>query len=157
RRMRIRFVSFLHFVSFSGGPPPPPRNETKRKRNRPPPRRVNGYNDPTMIRVNLGPRSYDIAVVSGDPDGLGPFARPRCPAARAFVVADENVMAHAEAAARSLHAAGFTPALVTVSPGEATKCLAVVARLYDALADLPADRQTPVVAVGGGVVGDLAG
>src|SRR5262249_49142814 len=37
------------------------------------------------------------------------------------------------------------------------KCLAVVARLYDALAELPADRQTPVVAVGGGVVGDLAG
>jgi 3-dehydroquinate synthase len=110
-----------------------------------------------MIRVNLGPRSYDIAVVSRDSAGLGPFARERCPAARVFIVADDHVLAHAEAVARALHAAGFAPALVTVSPGEASKCLAVVARLYDALAGLPADRKTPVIAVGGGVVGDLAG
>jgi 3-dehydroquinate synthase len=110
-----------------------------------------------MLRVNLGPRGYDIAIVSGEPAGLGPFARDRCPAARAFIVADDNLMPHAEAAARSLHAAGFEPTLVTVSPGEASKCLAVAARLYDALAGLPADRKTPVVAVGGGVVGDLAG
>src|SRR5690349_24379954 len=110
-----------------------------------------------MIRVNLGPRSYDIAIVGGDAAGLGPFARQRCPAARAFVAADEHVAAHAEAAARSLRDAGFAPALVTVTPGEASKCLAVAARLYDALAGMPADRKTPVVAVGGGVVGDLAG
>jgi 3-dehydroquinate synthase len=110
-----------------------------------------------MLRVNLGPRSYDIAIVSGESAGLGPFARDRCPAPRAFVVADDNVMPQAEAAARALHAAGFEPTLVTVSPGEASKCLAVAARLYDALAGLPADRKTPVVAVGGGVVGDLAG
>src|SRR5690348_7857179 len=70
---------------------------------------------PPMIRVNLGPRSYDIAIVGGDAAGLGPFARDRCPAARAFVAADEHVFAHAEAAARSLHAAGFQPTLATVS------------------------------------------
>ncbi len=110
-----------------------------------------------MIRVNLGPRSYDIAVVSGDPAGLGPFARVRCPAGRTFVVADENVRGHAEAAARSLRGAGYSPAVVTVPPGEASKSLAAAARLYDALAALPADRKTPVVAVGGGVVGDLGG
>jgi 3-dehydroquinate synthase len=109
------------------------------------------------IRVNLSSRSYDIVVVSRDPAGLGPFARQRCPAARAFLVADDNVLAHAEAVAGTLHAAGFTPTLVTVSPGEASKCLAVAGRLYDALAGLPADRKTPVVAVGGGVVGDVAG
>jgi 3-dehydroquinate synthase len=44
-----------------------------------------------------------------------------------------------------------------VTPGEASKSLAVAARLYDALAQLPADRSTPIIAVGGGVVGDLAG
>ena len=42
-------------------------------------------------------------------------------------------------------------------PGEAQKALAVAARLYDRLADLNADRKTLVVAVGGGVIGDLAG
>jgi 3-dehydroquinate synthase len=46
---------------------------------------------------------------------------------------------------------------VSLPPGEATKSLASAAHLYDALADWPADRQTVVVAVGGGVVGDLAG
>src|SRR6188474_2558753 len=71
-----------------------------------------------MLRVDLGPRSYEIAIVSGDPGGLGPFVRGRCPSAQALVVGE---------------------------------------RLYDALADLPADRMTPVLAVGGGVVGDLAG
>jgi 3-dehydroquinate synthase len=110
-----------------------------------------------MIRVNLGPRSYDIAVVSRDPAGLGPFVRARCPAAKALVVADENVLAHAEAAARALQAAGIAAVVATVAPGEVSKSLAVAARLYNALAELPADRKTPVVAVGGGVVGDLAG
>jgi 3-dehydroquinate synthase len=110
-----------------------------------------------MIRVNLGPRSYDIAVVSRDPAGLGPFVRARCPAAKALVVADENVRAHAEATARALQAAGIAAVVAAVAPGEASKSLAVAARLFDALAELPADRKTPVVAVGGGVVGDLAG
>src|SRR5439155_960971 len=54
-----------------------------------------------MIHVNLGPRSYDIAV-GGAPAGLGPFARQRCRGATAFVVADDNVKAHAEAAAAAL-------------------------------------------------------
>src|SRR5438309_10088644 len=102
-----------------------------------------------MIHVNLGPRSYDIAVC-GDPASLGPFARVRCRGTSAFVVADDNVRGHAEAAAKALHAAGFDPTLATVSPGEASKCLAVAARLYDVLAGIPADRKTLVVAVGGG-------
>src|SRR5438094_223579 len=110
-----------------------------------------------MLRVNLGPRSYDIAVVSGDPAGLGPFARQRCPAGRALVVTDPNVATHARAAEAALRAAGFAPEVVAVPPGEETKSVAAATILYDRLADLPADRQTPVVAVGGGVVGDLAG
>ena len=110
-----------------------------------------------MLRVDLGPRSYDIAIVSGDPGGLGPFVRGRCTSAQALVIADENVTRHAEIVARSLHAVGCTPDLATVTPGEASKCLTIAERLYDALANLPADRKTPVIAVGGGVVGDLAG
>src|SRR5262245_18589117 len=109
-----------------------------------------------MLRVNLGPRSYDIATTNGD-GNFGAFARERCSATRAVVVADDNVMAHAETIAKSLHRSGFAPTVATVTPGEASKSLPVVARLYDALAQLPADRSTPIVAVGGGVVGDLAG
>jgi 3-dehydroquinate synthase len=109
------------------------------------------------VRVSLGPRSYDIAIVSEEPAGLGPFARQRARGALAFVVADTNTRPHAEAAAASLTAAGFSTRLEILPPGESQKALAVAARLYDRLVDLRADRATLVVAVGGGVIGDLAG
>jgi 3-dehydroquinate synthase len=109
------------------------------------------------VRVNLGERSYDIAIVSDDRAGLGPFARQRARGSLAFVVGDENTRPHAGAAAAALDAAGFRTALEVLPPGEAQKALVVASRLYDHLADLNADRQTLVVAAGGGVVGDLAG
>jgi 3-dehydroquinate synthase len=109
------------------------------------------------VRVNLGERGYDIAIVSGDGAGLRPFARQRTRGSLAFVVGDDNTRPHAEAAAASLAAAGFGIALDVLPSGEAQKALPVAARLYDRLADLAADRWTLVVAVGGGVVGDLAG
>jgi 3-dehydroquinate synthase len=109
------------------------------------------------VRVNLGPRSYDIAVTSDDRAGLGPFARQRARGTLAVVVTDEHVRPHAEAAAAELGAAGFRTGTVVLPPGEAQKALAVAAHLYDRLADLHADRKTLIVAVGGGVIGDLAG
>src|SRR5262245_27609325 len=109
------------------------------------------------VRVELGPRSYDIAITTDDPAGLGPFARQRCPGALAFVVGDENTRPHADAAAASLTAAGFRCGTALIPPGESQKSLAAAALLYDRLADLSADRKTVVVAVGGGVIGDLAG
>lgn len=110
-----------------------------------------------MLRVNLGPRSYDIAVVSGDRAGLGPFARERCRGTTALVVGDDNVRQQTEDVARTLQAAGFDATCAVVSPGEPSKALVVCAHLYDALSRIPADRQTLVAAVGGGVVGDVAG
>lgn len=112
---------------------------------------------PTTVRVALAERSYDIALTDDDLASLGPFARARCRGPLALVVADANVTAHADAVAASLLGAGVRTAIHTVPAGEASKSLAVTSTLYDALAELPADRQTPVVAVGGGVVGDLAG
>lgn len=109
------------------------------------------------IHVNLGPRSYDIALTSDDPGGLGPFAAERTRGRLAFVVTDERVALHAHAAARSLESAGFRTATAVLPPGENQKTLAVAASLYDRLVDLHADRHTLVVAVGGGVMGDLAG
>src|SRR5262245_44360409 len=113
---------------------------------------------PPSVRVDLGPRGYDIAITSDDAPGLGPFARARAARSRrAFVVTDGNVRGHARAAADALAKAGFEPRLEVLPPGEATKSLASASELYDRLAAWPADRQTLVVAVGGGVVGDLAG
>ena len=64
---------------------------------------------------------------------------------------------YAQTATDSLRQAGWQTGRVDLEPGEQAKSLAVVARLYDALVDLKADRRTLVVAVGGGVVGDTAG
>jgi 3-dehydroquinate synthase len=111
----------------------------------------------TTVRVELGPRSYDIVVTSGEPAGLGAFARQRSRGTRAFVVTDANTRPHGETAASALQAAGFQTTLAVLPAGEPQKSLHVAAALYDRLADVQADRRTLVAAVGGGVVGDLAG
>lgn len=111
----------------------------------------------SVIHVQLGERSYDIAIGSGDPAGLGPFARARSQGTLAFVVCDDHVVAHAATAAQALARAGFRTVVQTLPAGEPTKSLAAASTLYDALAEQRADRRTLVVAVGGGVIGDLAG
>ncbi len=110
------------------------------------------------VRVNLGPRSYDIAISTGDPAGIGSFTRSALPKAQlALVVADANTARHGRAVESALQNAAFRTGLATVPPGEVSKSQAELSRLYDALYELAADRTTVVVAVGGGVVGDLAG
>jgi 3-dehydroquinate synthase len=112
---------------------------------------------PLAVRVNLAERGYDIVVTSSDPTGLGPFARQRVRGALAFLITDERVVPHAQAAAAALAGSGFRTDLITLPPGEGQKALAVAGRLYDRLLEGHADRSALVVAVGGGVIGDLAG
>src|SRR6266478_3256694 len=111
----------------------------------------------TTIRVNLGDRSYDIVITEDDFAGSGPFARQRCRGTSAMVVTDQNVEKFASGALASLQAAGFRSTRAVLPPGETQKSLQAASTLYDRLADVPADRRTLVVAVGGGVIGDLAG
>ena len=68
-----------------------------------------------------------------NPADLARCLRARSSAMKAMIIADDNVMVHAEAIARSLHEAGFQPTIASVSPGEPSKSLAVAAQLYDAL------------------------
>jgi 3-dehydroquinate synthase len=109
------------------------------------------------IRVELGQRSYDIAIASDDAAEIGSFVRQRTKGNVAFVVTDEHVIEHANRVAASLRAAGFEPLLVSLPSGETQKSLTVASYLYDQLAEARADRRTQVVAVGGGVIGDLSG
>lgn len=117
---------------------------------------------PRTIRLRLdaaaaGDRSYDIVVGRGMIASLG-AALAAAAARRAIVVADAAVAAtHAGATAASLAAAGIDATLLTVRPGEASKSVAEAARLWSEFARLAVDRHTHVVAVGGGVVGDLTG
>jgi 3-dehydroquinate synthase len=109
------------------------------------------------VRVNLGDRSYDIAVAADSDANLGLFARGRSDASLALVVMDDHVQGHARKVMDELTAVGIRCQHVLLPPGEELKCLVTVSYLYDLLADLPADRKTLVVPVGGGVLGDLAG
>jgi len=111
----------------------------------------------TDLRVNLQERSYDITVTTADGGGVGPFARKRARGGSVFVVTDENVAAQAGWAVNAFAAVGFRTTLKVLPPGESQKSLSTASVLYDALADLQADRNTLIVAVGGGVIGDVAG
>jgi 3-dehydroquinate synthase len=108
------------------------------------------------VAVRLAERSYDITV---SPGGLGHISNLVHPKAGrlAVIVTDDNIASHARAVASVLHSAGLQTDVISLTPGEEQKSLSVAAQVYDRLAELHADRTTLVVAVGGGVVGDLAG
>jgi 3-dehydroquinate synthase len=108
------------------------------------------------LRVELGERSYDIVITDGS-GLLGAFARDRTRGRMAYLVTDRNVAGHAEQVGAALHAADFRTALTVLPPGEPQKSLEVASRLYDGLLAEGADRNTLIVAVGGGVIGDLTG
>lgn len=109
----------------------------------------------TQIDVSLGVRSYPIAIDA--PCTIDAFALACSSRAAALVVGDDHTKPHADAVSAALGASGFRVVRHDVPPGESSKCLDQAAALYDALAAMRADRKTLVVAVGGGVVGDLAG
>jgi 3-dehydroquinate synthase len=112
---------------------------------------------PSTVHVNLGPRSYDVAIAGGDGPSFADFARQRARGSTALVVSDEHVSEHADRIADALSSAGMRPLVAVLPSGERQKCLSMAAHLYDRLAEVEADRRTLVVAVGGGVIGDLAG
>jgi 3-dehydroquinate synthase len=109
------------------------------------------------VRVPLGERSYDIVVTHDSLPKIGAFARQRMMGKAALIVTDENAKIHAGQIQQSLDENGFRTSLTVRPSGEGQKSLEAAAQLYDALLDLPADRRTLVIAVGGGVIGDLAG
>jgi 3-dehydroquinate synthase len=102
-------------------------------------------------------RSYDIFVGRGLLGSVGPAVRA-AGGRRAVVVSDAAVAAsHGRAVAVGLERAGIETLNLEVPAGESAKSVAGAARLWDAFAAAAVDRHTHVVAVGGGVVGDLAG
>jgi 3-dehydroquinate synthase len=114
--------------------------------------------DPTVVAVELGDRRYDILIGRGLVARLGARVAALRPGAAAAIVTDETVARHHLAAvADALAAAGVRTAEVVVPAGEATKSWAMVERVCDALLAARIERRDLVVALGGGVVGDLAG
>jgi 3-dehydroquinate synthase len=111
-----------------------------------------------MVRLDLAGRAYDIAIGAQLIDRVGELAAPLLAAPRVLVVSDQTVAAlYGARVAASFERVGVQSASVTVPAGEGTKDLAGFGRLMNDLLDRRPDRRTTLVALGGGVVGDLAG
>jgi 3-dehydroquinate synthase len=110
------------------------------------------------VDVKLHERSYTIEIGTDRLAELGELAGRWCSPSHAVIVTDENVeKPHALAAAAALAETAIAVDLLVVAAGEPTKSVESAAGLWDKLLELGADRKTVLVAVGGGVVGDLAG
>jgi 3-dehydroquinate synthase len=113
---------------------------------------------PRTIHVDLAGRGYDIAIGPGLIDRAGALSRPLLAAPRVTIVSDETVAAlYGARLAASFEKAGVRATSVTVPAGEGSKEFAAFGRLLGELLDRRPDRKTTLVALGGGVVGDLTG
>ncbi len=110
------------------------------------------------ITVDLGARAYSVLVGAGLLDEIGARLAGLGLRGRCALVTSERVGAlYRERVEHSLAAAGFRPVVAEIPDGEEHKNLAWLAVLYEKLLDAGIERRSPVVALGGGVVGDLAG
>jgi len=113
---------------------------------------------PTTVRVELAERSYDILIGDSLLESLGEFVQSRQRTSHVVLITDENVeQPHGQMAGESLTEAGIEVDLMIVPAGEPSKSTALADELWRRMLDVGADRKSAVVAVGGGVVGDLAG
>jgi shikimate kinase / 3-dehydroquinate synthase len=112
-----------------------------------------------FLSVNVpGAGGYSLVVGPGALELLGDLVRGRGWTSRIAVVTDGNVAPlFLDRAMSSLERAGFSPFACVIPPGEQSKCPEQLQRLYGAFLDGRLDRRGAVVALGGGVIGDLAG
>jgi len=110
------------------------------------------------VRVELAERSYDIVIAAGSRARVGELCRGLGLGSRCLVVTDETVgPLYGRPVVEGLRAAGFAVESVAIAAGEQAKNLATVERLYDDMLQGGLDRKSFVLALGGGVVGDVAG
>lgn len=111
------------------------------------------------ISVELGARSYEIVIQEGliQTGGAAIIASLAKSKKIAFVTHPHLSRNYAEPLADALKAQGFEISIIPVAAGERSKNLAAVGRLYTAFLDAKLDRKSLIVAVGGGVIGDLVG
>jgi 3-dehydroquinate synthase len=111
-----------------------------------------------LVRVELGDRSYDIVIGDGLIAGAGPELAARLPGARVAIVTDENLAAvHLPALRASLDAAAISHVAIVLPAGEKTKSFAALQEVVDQVLAARLERGDAVIALGGGVIGDLAG
>jgi 3-dehydroquinate synthase len=114
--------------------------------------------DPTVVDVALGDRSYDIVIGRGLLGSLGERIAKLRPGAKVAIVSDENVAQyHLDAAVAAVAGPALQTSTIVLPPGESTKSFGHLATLCDELIAHRIERNDVIVALGGGVIGDLAG
>jgi 3-dehydroquinate synthase len=114
--------------------------------------------DAAKVPVALGARSYDITIAAGLLGEAGPRLKPLLKRPVTAIVADTNVARlHLKALEESLAAAGIATTSIVLPAGEATKSYQQLAVLCDRLLSAGIERRDTIIALGGGVIGDLAG
>ena len=111
----------------------------------------------TTIPVALGSRSYDVVIEAGVLARAAEWLKPLSRGRRMAIVTDENVLPHLATLQAALSAAGVESDAIVLPPGEGTKSWAMLEQLTDRLLELGVERGDHVVALGGGVIGDLVG
>jgi 3-dehydroquinate synthase len=112
----------------------------------------------STVTVDLPHHRYDVTVAPGLLDELGHRIAQIAPHSRCLLMADLAVHdIHGQRVLAALRAGGFDPVLTTMPSGEGYKTLDTVRQMYDVMLDNRLERRSPVIALGGGVVGDTAG
>ena len=110
------------------------------------------------VEVPLGARAYSILIGPGVLDEAGAEIARIAPGVHCAIVTDARVAPlYLDRLSASLDQAGLRSTPIVCPPGEATKCYAEFARVCDALIEARIERRDIVIALGGGVIGDLAG
>ena len=116
------------------------------------------HSDPITVDVALGARAYDIVIGRDVLPSLGARVAKLRPGARAAIVTDRNVARYwLEKTEASLSEAGIATSRIIVDEGEGSKTYAGLEQVSEALISAKIERNDLVIALGGGVIGDLAG
>src|SRR5579862_7101791 len=117
-----------------------------------------GQNMAETIHVNIANSPYDVTVRPGLLADAGAVVRALTKSAKIGLVTDTNALSrHGNALADSLKKSGFDPIIATIPVGEDHKNLSTLLPVYDKLLSAAMERSTPIIALGGGVVGDMTG
>lgn len=110
------------------------------------------------LNVDLGERSYDILIGEGLLERAGELMLPVLPQRRVIVITDDTVAPlHLPALAASLTRSGIRHTVIPLPSGESSKSFAMLERLLDTILAENPERKTTLIALGGGVMGDLVG
>ena len=111
-----------------------------------------------IVKVELQNNSYEIRIGGSLLPQVGSWLREMDYSGKAVIITDSTVKSlYADALYESMTGAGFSVNVIEVPAGEAQKTLETAGTLYQKLTEAYAERTTPVLALGGGVIGDLAG